>query len=121
MSVTRLGVSALNVVATMERPASHQGTERPEAKNSDVLRPARSPKNSAGPKQIRREPATISQSSVVRCMDAQSLADNHSEGLRPSDSPTRFRLRAKRYGETAPEPWRRRALASRFVGSLRSR
>src|SRR3954447_7666521 len=80
MSVTRLGVSALNVVATMERPASHQGTERPEAKNSDVLRPARSPKNSAGPKQIRREPATISQSSVVRCMDAQSLADNHAEG-----------------------------------------
>ena len=28
---------------------------------------------------------------------------NHSEGLRPSDSPTCFRLRAERYGETSPE------------------
>jgi hypothetical protein len=33
---------------------------------------------------------------------------NYPEGLRPS--PTRFRLRAKRYGETSPEPRRRRAL-----------
>jgi hypothetical protein len=30
-------VSLLNVVATIERPASHQGTDRPEAKNSEVL------------------------------------------------------------------------------------
>ena len=29
MSVTRLGVSLLKVVATMDRPASHQGTARP--------------------------------------------------------------------------------------------
>ena len=44
------------------------------------------------------------------------------EGLRPSDSPTRFRLRAKRYGETSTKPeGRRRALARRFVGALRSR
>ena len=35
MSVTRFGVSLLKVVATIDRPASHQGTERPEAKNSD--------------------------------------------------------------------------------------
>ena len=48
MSVTRLGVSLLKVVATIERPASHQGTERPDAKNSDVLLPARLPKNRAG-------------------------------------------------------------------------
>src|SRR5205814_10057918 len=33
------------------------------------------------------------------------------EGHRPSNSPPRFRLRAKRFGETSPEPWRRRALA----------
>ena len=39
MSVTRFGVSLLNVVATIESPASHHGTERPEAKNSDVLLP----------------------------------------------------------------------------------
>ena len=41
MSVTRFGVSLLNVVATIESPASHQGTARPDAKNSDVfVRPA---------------------------------------------------------------------------------
>src|SRR4051794_24801527 len=66
MSVTRLGVSALNVVATIDRPASHQGTARPEAKNSEVLRPARRPKNKAGPKQISSEAATMSQSRRVR-------------------------------------------------------
>src|SRR5262245_38070001 len=37
----------------------------------------------------------------------------------PGASTPRFRLRAKRYGETSPEPWRRRAVP---VGaSLRSR
>ena len=49
-----------------------------------------------------------------------------SGGLRPPDPLTRFRLRAKRYGETSPKPWRRRArltgptlrLASRSRGSL---
>src|SRR3954469_14410865 len=66
ISVTRLGVSALNVVATIDRPASHQGTARPEAKNSEVLRPARRPKNKAGPKQISSEAATMSQSRRVR-------------------------------------------------------
>ena len=50
--VTQFGVSLLNVVATIDSPASHHGTERPEAKNSDVLFPARLPKNSAGTKQI---------------------------------------------------------------------
>ena len=55
MSVTRFGVSLLNVVATIESPASHQGTARPETKNSDVLLPARLPKNSAGTKQISSE------------------------------------------------------------------
>ena len=47
---TRLGVSLEKVVATMEMPASHHGTERPEAKNSAVLLPERLPKNSAGTK-----------------------------------------------------------------------
>ncbi len=41
-------MSLENVVATIERPASHQGTERPEAKNSAVLLPERFPKKSAG-------------------------------------------------------------------------
>src|SRR4029079_9227927 len=68
--VTQLGVSLLKVVATMERPASHQGTDRPEAKNSDVLLPARFPKNSAGTKQIRMVNPTMTQSrgsSVIGC------------------------------------------------------
>ncbi len=41
MSVTRFGVSLLKVVATMDSPASHQGTARPEAKNSEVFLPDR--------------------------------------------------------------------------------
>src|SRR5262245_38016617 len=58
-----------------------------------------------------------------------SLLLNHSEGLRPSDSlhalsraasPARFRLRAKRYGETSPKPWRRRAVrVARFAALAR--
>ncbi len=62
MSVTRFGVSLLNVVATIDSPASHQGTARPDTKNSDVLRPARFPKKSAGTKQTSRDAATMSQS-----------------------------------------------------------
>src|SRR5579871_737901 len=60
--VTQFGVSLLNVVATIDRPASHQGTARPEAKNSVVLRPARFAKKSAGTKQTRRLRATMIQS-----------------------------------------------------------
>ena len=41
MPVTARGVSAAKVVATMDVPASHQGTLRPERKNSLTLEPAR--------------------------------------------------------------------------------
>jgi len=44
--VTASGVSAAKVVATMEVPASHQGTCRPERKYSSALRPARPVKTS---------------------------------------------------------------------------
>jgi hypothetical protein len=37
MSVTRFGVSAEKVVATIETPRSHQGISLPEAKNSTAL------------------------------------------------------------------------------------
>ena len=40
-SVTASGVSAANVVATIDVPASHQGRSRPERKNSSMLPPAR--------------------------------------------------------------------------------
>ncbi len=76
MSVTRFGVSLLNVVATIDRPPSHQGTARPDAKNSEVLRPDRLPKNSAGTKQIASEIATMTQSIACRCMDARECITN---------------------------------------------
>ena len=69
MSVTRFGVSLLNVVATMEKPASHHGTARPETKNSDVLLPARRPKKSDGAKQTMSVIAMTIQSSATRCME----------------------------------------------------
>ena len=40
MSVTRFGVSVEKVVATMEKPRSHQGMERPERKKSSLDSPA---------------------------------------------------------------------------------
>jgi hypothetical protein len=39
--VTNSGVSAANVVATIDVPASHQGTSRPDRKYSPVLPRAR--------------------------------------------------------------------------------
>src|SRR5262245_25434838 len=72
MSVTRFGVSLLNVVATIESPASHHGTERPDTKNSEVLLPARRLKNSDGMKQIASEAKTIIQSINCKCMAASS-------------------------------------------------
>jgi hypothetical protein len=68
MSVTKSGVLVENVVATIEIPASHHGTDRPETKNCATLRPARRPKNSAGTKHNATDNATISQSSVVTCI-----------------------------------------------------
>src|ERR1051326_4770152 len=62
ISVTRFGVSLLKVVATMDKPASHQGTDRPETKNSEVFLLARRPKKSAGRKQIASVTSTITQS-----------------------------------------------------------
>src|SRR6185437_10029200 len=80
MSVTRFGVSLLNVVATIDRPASHHGTARPEAKNSVVLRPARRPKNSAGAKHRRSDARTTTQSSAPRCMRADHIGTSGTTG-----------------------------------------
>src|SRR5687767_9649127 len=41
MPVTASGVSAANVVATIDVPASHHGNDRPETKNSETFLPAR--------------------------------------------------------------------------------
>src|SRR6186997_3304186 len=67
-SVTQFGVSLANVVATIERPANHHGTERPEAKNSEVLFPARLPKNNAGTKHTSSVATTMSQSKNCMCI-----------------------------------------------------
>src|SRR5579872_1929811 len=66
--VTQFGVSLLKVVATIESPASHHGTDRPDAKNSAVFLPASFPKKSAGKKQMTSVNATITQSRACRCM-----------------------------------------------------
>ncbi len=84
MSVTRLGVSLEKVVATIDRPASHHGTERPEAKNSDVLLPDRFPKNSAGTKQMATDARAITQSRGWSCMDRMStLSAGRAQDPRP--------------------------------------
>jgi hypothetical protein len=67
-SVTRLGVSVLNVVATMDVPISHHGAARPEAKNSAVPLPARFARKTAGEKATARQAATTIQSRDVSCM-----------------------------------------------------
>src|SRR5829696_7537895 len=63
--VTRLGVSVLNVVATIETPISHHGAERPEVKNSAVLDPARFASTTAGMNETTIETTTMIQSSVT--------------------------------------------------------
>ena len=63
----------LKVVATIEIPASHQGTDRPETKNSAVPLPARLPKNKEGTKQIASERIMIIQSSGWRCMGYEAV------------------------------------------------
>src|SRR5215471_2333794 len=68
MSVTRFGVSLLKVVATIERHASHHGTERPDAKNSDVFLDDLLPKKRAGAKQITTARIAIIQSIARRCI-----------------------------------------------------
>src|SRR5688500_966094 len=66
--VTRLGVSVLKVVATIETPMSHQGAARPEVKNSAVLLPARFASRTAGRKDTTIEMTTMVQSRAVRCI-----------------------------------------------------
>src|SRR5438128_7741171 len=66
--VTRLGVSVLKVVATIDTPISHHGAERPEVKNSAVFEPARLASRTAGRNETPIEPTTMIQSRVVRCI-----------------------------------------------------
>src|SRR5450759_3154120 len=64
--VTRLGVSVLKVVATIDTPISHHGAARPDVKNSAVLLPARRAIQRAGMNEATIAPASICQSSDGR-------------------------------------------------------
>src|SRR3954466_15700030 len=66
--VTRLGVSVLNVVATIDTPMSHHGAARPDVKNSAVLEPARFASTIAGAKDTAIDTTTMIQSSDVGCI-----------------------------------------------------
>src|SRR5256885_1322095 len=74
MSVTRFGVSLEKVVATIDNPASHHGTERPDAKKSAVDFPERRATNNAGRKQISKVAAMTTQSRVCSCILRSGLA-----------------------------------------------
>ena len=76
--VTRLGVSVLKVVATMETPMSHHGAARPEVKNSAVLVPARRARKIAGRKETAMETRTMIQSSGTRRIQAPSQGGRES-------------------------------------------
>src|SRR5512137_2938461 len=105
MLVTRFGVSLLKVVATMDRPASHHGTARPDTKNSDVLFPARLPKKSAGTKQTSRDSATIIQSMSWRCMGSCLRTGN---GRHETVGPGHNSTDGTRFGRPDLSPGRRR-------------
>src|SRR5688572_29542198 len=63
---TASGVSAANVVATIEVPASHQGRLRPLRKKSSTLRPPRFEYHRPMAAETTKYAAMIAQSSVVR-------------------------------------------------------
>jgi hypothetical protein len=68
MSVTRLGVSLENVVATIDKPANHHGTDRPEAKKSDVFLEDHRATTKAGKKLTSTQAMAMIQSRGARCM-----------------------------------------------------
>src|SRR5689334_23944550 len=68
--VTTSGVSAAKVVATIEAPASHHGTARPEMKYSLRLSPPRFVNAKPMPAESRKYAATMAQSIGVRFLVA---------------------------------------------------
>src|SRR5512139_3569574 len=85
--VTRLGVSVLKVVATIDTPINHHGAARPEVKNSVVLDPARLASRTAGRNEIGIDNAAMSQSSGVSCISAPWRVAQRVAGLRPGALP----------------------------------
>ena len=67
-SVTKLGVSAEKVVATIDVPINHQGMERPARKYSSVPRPARRAKANPTLRIVTPYNARTHQSSAESCI-----------------------------------------------------
>ena len=79
--VTTSGVSAANVVATIDAPASHHGTCRPEMKYSLRLSPPRFVNANPIAAVKTKYAATIAQSMAVRFMDPSPLRKGNSAPL----------------------------------------
>src|SRR5262245_66583159 len=79
MPVTTSGVSAANVVATIDAPASHHGTWRPEMKYSLRLSPPLFVKANPMPADRMKYAATIAQSTTVRFIS--ETGEREGEGL----------------------------------------
>src|SRR3954453_8687492 len=75
MPVTTSGVSAAKVVATIEAPASHQETLRPEMKYSSRLSPPFFVKATPIPADSTKYATTIAQSIAVRCIEDPTSRD----------------------------------------------
>jgi hypothetical protein len=69
MSVTKLGVSAEKVVATIDTPKSHQGIFLPDKKNSLAELPAVLADTSPITKEITKKDAMMPQSKAVTFME----------------------------------------------------
>ena len=68
MSVTRLGVSAENVVATIEIPNNHQGIFLPDKKNSVIFLPDFLETITPTRRDKTKNEAIISQSILFNCI-----------------------------------------------------
>src|SRR5438067_727803 len=77
--VTTSGVSAANVVATIDAPASHHGTARPEMKYSLKLSPPFFVNAKPMPADNAKYAATMAQSTIEMCIGGR-LAGTLSEG-----------------------------------------
>src|SRR5262249_42727064 len=80
--VTASGVSAAKVVATIDVPASHHGTFRPERKYSERLEPARRRYAMPTTTLTRKYAATMVQSSQVSVMVHQEGTREAGRGMR---------------------------------------
>ena len=81
MPATASGVSAANVVATIDVPASHQGSSRPARKYCPRLSPARGAARAATTNGKTRQAARMSQSSVVSVIGSRGYAPNATRAL----------------------------------------